>query len=142
MTDATHDLDDFEAPGSTTGLDYEELNGKLLVFLPTDIVPEMETEYGTSTRIPRCSLLDVTGGVWYDDVLVFPKVLKGQLTSKVGRKVIGRLSQGQASGKQSPPWVLLTATDQDIAEARAYVNKYGYTTRPGAADTASAQVPF
>lgn len=75
-------------------------------------------------------------GEVHEDTLIWGKVLQGQLRTRVGQKVLGRVAQGNQKPGQSPPWVLLEATDADRAVGSAYLA--GQISTP----TASSAAPF
>jgi hypothetical protein len=116
--------DPFTTPGSTTRLDYKELNGRLLLVEPRSLEEGVNTSLGVKEAVRAdVAVLDgPTAGATYPDSLIFPRVLIGQLRSRVGQKVLGRLGQGMASPGQNPPWVLSAATDADKKVGVAYLS--------------------
>jgi hypothetical protein len=117
---------DFAAPAAPGGdkLPLADLLGALLMFEVLEERNGIATAFGTSDAIvANVHVLDgpLKGGR-YDDSLVFPKVLAGQLRPRVGSKVLGRLGHGVAKPGQSAPWVLSEATDDDKAVAKRYVD--------------------
>jgi hypothetical protein len=129
--------DPFTTPGSTTRLDYKELNGRLLLVEPRSLEEGVNTSLGVKEAIRAdVAVLDgPTAGTTYPDSLIFPRVLIGQLRSRVGQKVLGRLGQGMASPGQNPPWVLSAATDDDKKIGVAYLS--GQFAKP-----ADDDIPF
>jgi hypothetical protein len=113
--------DQFNDPGATSGdsLPLADLLGNLLMFTVDRESDPIETKHGTATAI-KCAVVVLDGdsqGTTYDDVLIFPKVLKNQLKDSAGGgMVLGRLGQG-ANVKGNPPWELATANaaDKDLA---------------------------
>jgi hypothetical protein len=63
-------------------------------------------------------------------------VLQGQLRSKVGTKVLGRLGQGVAKPGQSPPWTLVAFSSEDARKAQAYIDGQVKPAFSGANDPA------
>jgi hypothetical protein len=111
----------FAEPASASGIDYQELNGHLLIVDVSEVIPEITTSFGVNDAV-RATIVDLDdNNNTYTDTLIFPKVLKAQLRPNVGRKVLGRLGQGQAKPSQSPPWTLQTATDADKKLAGDYL---------------------
>lgn len=115
-SEATTMTDPWDSPGSTAGVDFEELNGRLLIITP-HAAEEVNTSFGEKECV-RADLvvLDGPGALTeYKDTLVFPKVLIGQLRSTIGtgRMVLGRLGQGVAKPGQKPPWLLADPTEAD-----------------------------
>lgn len=115
--------DPFATPGSTSGVDYKALNGRLLLIMPTSLESDVKTSLGDKDAV-RADIVVLDGpeaGEEYNDTLVFPRVLIGQLRSRVGEKVLGRLGQGQARPGQNAPWLLTEATDADKQTGLAYL---------------------
>jgi hypothetical protein len=118
--------DQFNDPGATSGdsLPLADLLGNLLMFTVDRESDPIETKHGVATAI-KCAVVVLDGdsqGTTYDDVLIFPKVLKNQLKDSAGGgKVLGRLGQG-ANVKGNPPWLLETATDADKDLARQWIS--------------------
>lgn len=115
--------DPFEAPATAVGIDYKELNGALLLFSVTSVETGVVTSLGEKDAV-RCNVAVLDGpqaGQTYDDTLIFPRVLIGQLRSRVGGMVLGRLGQGAAKPGQNPPWKLAEPTDDDKAKGRAHL---------------------
>jgi hypothetical protein len=105
----------------------------------------MHTKAGEKTPAVRVNLYVLDGphqGEDRDNTLVFGIALRGQLSPNVGRKVIGRLSQGQASQGKNAPWLLDQATDADLATARAWASQRTMTSAAPPATGYSAQAPF
>lgn len=117
--------EDFAAPASTAGIQWEDLNGSLLLFTVNGVEEEINTSYGLAKQVARADMVVLDGdhaGETYDDSLIFPKVLSSQLRPRVGGKVLGRLGQGQKKPGQSPPWVLSAeTTEADKKLARDWV---------------------
>jgi len=114
----------FATPAAASGIDWSELNGRLLVIEPSEIVKDINTNFGVTDAVrANVTVLDGTEpGKKYDDTLIFPKVLQSQLNSRIGQKVLGRLGQGQAKPGQSPPWMLNPATPEDEQKAVAFLS--------------------
>jgi len=128
----------FAAPAAASGIDLKELNGSLLLIEPAAIEEDIATVHGPSSAIRAdVSVLDgELKGEIYEDTLLFPKVLQGQLRPRIGQKVLGRLGQGVAKPGQSAPWTLNEATDQDKQVATAFLNQRT------ANETAAPAAPF
>jgi hypothetical protein len=113
----------FADPAESTGLDYPQLAGSLLmveVFSHEDHIPTVHTAPGEKNPAIRATVTALDGplaGTIFDDALIFPKVLIGQLRSRVGKIVLGRLFQGEAHPGKNAPWKLAPANDQDRALA-------------------------
>lgn len=117
--------DSFSGPATSTGIDYGEVNGALLLFDVLEVRPTVTTTLGEKDAV-ACNVAVLDGphsGDTYDDALIFPRVLQSQLRSKVGGKVLGRLGQGVAKPGQNPPWQLAEPTDADRKVGLAWLAK-------------------
>jgi len=116
-------MSQFASPASATGIDWADLNGRLLIFTVTEVVKDINTNFGTTDAV-RATVTVVDGpeaGTEHTDTLVFPRVLKSQLAPNVGKQVLGRLGQGVAKPSQSAPWILQEATEEDIKQASEFI---------------------
>ncbi len=111
------------APGS--GIQWAEHKGALLVIDVLSLEQGIQTSYGTADAVrANVAVIDGPGApADYDDTLIFPKILQSQSKGSVGRKVLGRLTQGQAKAGQSPPWMLDAATANDITAAELWLKE-------------------
>ena len=118
------------------GIDYAELNGRLLLIEPHSLEVGVRTSLGDKDAVRAdVTVLDGTDpGTQHPDTLIFPKVLIGQLRSRLGQKVIGRLGQGVAKPGQNAPWLLHEATADDVQVGVAFL--------AGGLTTADANPPF
>lgn len=117
--------DEFSSPASAVGITWNDLNGRLLLFTVHAQETDVQTNFGPANPI-RADVVVLDGdqaGESYDDTLVFPKALIGQLKPRIGGKVLGRLGQGAAKPGQSPPWLLHDATDEDKKVGRDWLSK-------------------
>jgi hypothetical protein len=117
--------DPFASPGSTSGVDYAELNGSLLLIEPASLESGVKTSLGDKDAV-RADITVLDGpnaGTQHTDTLIFPRVLIGQLRSRIGQKVLGRLGQGVARPGQNAPWLLNEATDADKQLGLAWLSK-------------------
>jgi hypothetical protein len=137
--------DDFASPSSSSGIDLSSLKGALLVVEVLSVeehVPTVHTPAGEKSPAIRANVSVIDGpraGDDYIDVLLFPKVLQGQLRTHVGEKVLGRLGQkAPTSPGKNAAWALDQATEEDRAKARAYTAQ---RTMPSAQPASSAP-PF
>lgn len=113
---------DYATPSTATGMDLKEHLGNLLLIKVNEVVSGITTAYGPTDAI-RADVAVLDGpakGKTYDDTLIFPKVLQGQLRPNVGKRVLGRLGQGVAKPGQSAPWTLAAANADDILVAEKY----------------------
>jgi hypothetical protein len=134
----------FDDPGSQATLSYADLDGKLLLFDVNSLEDDVRTAYSDPNKKNPAVRANVTvidgpdSGTVYEDALVFPKLLVGQLRTRVGRSVLGRLGKGQAfKSGQNQPWKLFPATEEDRKKAEGAVS--GSNTPGG---QSQAQAPF
>ena len=119
-------MDDiFDNPGVSAGIKWEDYAGRLMLITPHASEKDVNTAIGVKDAI-RADVVVLDGpGSPEDlpDVLVFPRVLQGQLRSNVGtgRKCLGRLGQGEKRPGQNAPWKLGDPTDADRATARNFL---------------------
>lgn len=123
---ATHDDDLFDGPGSSALVEWEKLEGRLLLVKPLEIEKGINTEYGENDAI-RADIVVLDGPdapEKIDDALVFPRVVQGQIRRNVGtgRFNLGRLGRGEKRPGKSAPWTLLDPTDADKDVARRYIS--------------------
>jgi hypothetical protein len=113
----------FAAPAASTGITWADHLGKLMLIEPTAIESDIPTSLGDKDAV-RATVSVITGpgeAEVFEDCLIFPRVLQSQLRSRLGMKVLGRLTQGVAKPGQSPPWMLQEATTDDVAKGQAYL---------------------
>ena len=114
----------FAAPATASGIDWKALNGALLLISAHSVEEGIKTVHGDASAV-RADVVALDGelkGEEFTDTLVFPKVLQGQLRSRLGQRVLGRLGQGNAKPGQSAPWVLAEATADDVALGTKYLS--------------------
>ena len=135
---------EFAAPAAAAGIDWNELNGHLVVIEVESHETGIVTANGERDAI-RATVHDVDGQQTDEDVLIFPKVLVSNLRPRVGQKVLGRVGQGVAKPGQNAPWILTDAsTDQAAADkAVAYLKarEAGQFTAPAAPARQPAAAP-
>ena len=113
----------FSAPSSNSeSVKVADLNGHLLIVEPIEYKTGIPTVHGDADAI-EVRINDLDTGFTHDSVLFFNVALKNALKSKVGQKVVARIGQGTAKPGKSAPWILLDATgDADaVAKANAFI---------------------
>lgn len=109
----------FSAPSTpTTGVKVADLEGKLLVIEPTAYKADINTVHGITDAV-QVNLLEVETGTRHADVLFFNVALKNALKPKIGQKVLARIGKGVAKPGKSAPWILLDASGEEGAIAKA-----------------------
>lgn len=114
----------FEQPAAPSGgITWQDHLGKLLLVEPESLETGINTVHGVKDAIKgRVSVITgPTEAEVFEDALIFGGVLIGQLKSQLGKKVLGRLGQGEKKPGQNAPWKLLEATQDDIEKATGYV---------------------
>ena len=109
----------FEAPSAATeSVKVADLNGKLLIIEPIEYKTGIQTVHGETDAI-EVNIVNLDDNAVHNNVLFFNVALKNALKSKVGHKVLARIGQGQAKPGKSAPWILLDATNDATAVAKA-----------------------
>lgn len=111
------------APGATGDrLELSEMNGALLLIDVREFKPSMATQHGPADAVSaNVAVLDGDHkGQEFNDVLLFPKVIVGQLKGALGTKVLARLGQGEKKPGKNPAWILTAATEADAQVAQKY----------------------
>jgi hypothetical protein len=113
----------FTKPAAASGIQWEQLLGKLLLIEPKSLERDVQTVHGAkdAVRADVTVLDEAPGPEEYPDALIFPSVLITQVRSAIGEQVLGRLAQGVPKVGQKPPWRLNDATDEDINAGVAYL---------------------
>lgn len=122
------------------GITWADHKGSLLIIEPISFETGINTSFGSADAV-KAHVTVLTGpdeAEEYPEALVFPKLLASQLRGSIGKKVVGRLNQGQAKPGQSAPWLLDEATADDLEKAKAYLAKQTVTS----AAAPSAAPPF
>ncbi len=85
---------------------------------------------------------DLDTGFNHESVLFFNVALKNALKTKIGQKVLARIGQGTAKPGKSAPWILVDATgDADaVAKANAFIAGSPAVASAPAAAPASANI--
>lgn len=110
------------APRSGDKLDLKEVQGRLLHIAVQDVVRDIDTTFGKSDAV-RATVAILDGdkkGTVLEDVLFFPRVIRSQLEQALGETVLARLGQGTAKPGKSAPWILETASPEDIVTGEKY----------------------
>lgn len=114
----------YSAGGSGEGTKPTDVNGHLLIITPVELIVGMSTSLGESDAI-KMHLVDLDTETEYDDALWFSSALINALKPQIGTKVLARMGQGNAKPGKSAPWILLDATTDAAAVAKAnnYLNR-------------------
>lgn len=121
---------------SESGPKVADLAGQLLIITPTEYKTGIKTIHGDAEAV-EVSLVNLDTNKTYDSVLFFNVALRNSLKQKIGQKVLARIGQGTAKPGKSAPWILLDATTDAAALAKA--NAYlGTASAPAPAVAAAA----
>jgi len=134
----------FSAPSNNTeSVKVADLNGHLLILEPIEYKTGIQTVHGDADAI-EVRINDLDTGHSHDSVLFFNVALKNALKTKIGQKVLARIGQGTAKPGKSAPWILVDATgDADaVAKANAFIaGGGGQAPAPAAAASANINDP-
>lgn len=112
-------MSDFSPPAAaSTGLAAADADGHLLLIFPTAYETGISTTFGDKDAV-RLDVIDLDAGEEWPDSMWFGNYLVGSLKKMVGQKVLARMSKGTAKAGQSAPWVLVDATTDQAAVAKA-----------------------
>lgn len=128
---SSSDDDEFGDPGERSNFKLADHEGALILFTPRSLEEDIETSFGESDAIKAdvVVLANAKGKVLDEPieesgVLIFQRVVIGQLSDAIGkRRVLGTIGRGQAKKGQSAPFIIVPATDDEKATARAYLKK-------------------
>ena len=118
-----------------SGPKVADLAGQLLIITPTEYKTGIKTIHGDAEAV-EVSLVNLDTNKSYESVLFFNVALRSALKSKIGQKVLARIGQGTAKPGKSAPWILLDATTDAAALAKA--NAYLATASTPAPAVAAA----
>ena len=114
----------FVPPSDSLGdnVKVADLANALLIIEPTFFKEGIQTVHGVSDAI-EVNIIDLDANKEYKDILFFNVALKNSLRNKIGQKVLARIGQGVAKPGKSAPWILLDATGdpEALAKANAYI---------------------
>lgn len=113
----------FTAPVSNTeGVKVADLNGHLLIVTPIEYKTGINTVNGVAEAI-EVHVVDLDTNEEHHSLLWFNVALRNALKPLIGNKVLGRIGQGAAKPGKNAPWILLDATSDAtaIAKANAYI---------------------
>ena len=132
----------FSAPSSNNeSVKVADLNGHLLILEALEYKTGIPTVHGDADAI-EVRINDLDTGYTHDSVLFFNVALKNALKTKIGQKVLARIGQGTAKAGKSAPWILIDATgDADaVAKANAFIAGAPAVASAPAAAPAAANV--
>ena len=114
----------FAAPSNASeSVKVADLAGRLLIITPTEYKTGIQTVHGLAEAV-EVEVVDLDAGTNYASLLWFNVALRNALKNKIGQKVLARIGQGAAKPGKSAPWILIDATADAnaIAKANAYLS--------------------
>lgn len=131
----------FTAPVSNTeGVKVADLNGHLLIVTPIEYKTGINTVNGVAEAI-EVHVVDLDTNEEHHSLLWFNVALRNALKPLIGNKVLGRIGQGAAKPGKNAPWILLDATSDATAVAKANAYIAGGIKAPAPVSQASAPTP-
>ena len=115
------------------------MNGHLLILEPTEYKTGIQTVHGEADAI-EVRIVDLDTNQTHESVLFFNVALKNSLKTKIGQKVLARIGQGVAKPGKSAPWILVDATADAAAVAKANAFISGAATAAPAAAAPAASI--
>ena len=114
----------FTSPSTSSGESVKpaDLQGHLLIIKPVEYKTGIQTTLGEAEAI-EVDLVDLDNNSEHSSVLFFNIALRSALKPNIGKSVLARIGQGVAKPGKSAPWILIDATtDADaVAKATAYL---------------------
>ena len=126
----------FAAPSNATDtVKVADLAGHLLIVTPVEYKTGIPTVHGDAEAI-EVNVVDLDTNKEHASLLWFNVALRNALKSKIGQKVLARIGQGTAKPGKSAPWILVDATGDATALAKA--NAYLGAAKPAPVAAAPA----
>ena len=113
----------FASPGNQSeSVKVADLANHLLIITPTEYKTGIQTVHGIAEAV-EVNVYDLDTNTEYNSLLWFNVALRNALKTKLSQKVLARIGQGPAKPGKSAPWILLDATSDAtaIAKANAYL---------------------
>lgn len=131
---ATPDLgfggrDPFSGPSGISGEKITQFEGELLLFKPTEVIPEMKTSRGIAKDVVRGDVAVLSGpraGEKIVDMLVFQQALRRELIKTLSGPdpyILGRLGKSRDKGDgNDPAWIFVAPSEDDKTGARNWLS--------------------
>jgi len=116
-----------------------DLQGHLLIIKPVEYKTGIQTSLGEAEAI-EVDLVDLDTNTEHNSVLFFNIALRSSLRSNIGKQVLARIGQGVAKPGKSAPWILINATDDSEAVAKATAYLAGSITAPAPSTAGASDV--
>ncbi len=126
-------MEAFASPAAASaGPKPADLQGQLLIFKPIEYRSGIETVNGPADAI-SCDVINLDTNQEHSDVLFFNIAIRNALRPLIGQRVLGRIQQGVAKPGKTAPWIIVDASADQAAIAKASAYKPGATAAPAAA---------
>ena len=133
----------FAAPTSNNeSVKVADLANHLLIITPTEYKTGIQTIHGLAEAV-EVNVVDLDTNKEHGSLLWFNVGLRNSLKSKIGQKVLARIGQGAAKPGKSAPWILVDATADAsaVAKANAYLSATPQVATPAPAPAPAATAP-
>jgi len=113
----------FASPGNQSeSVKVADLANHLLIITPIEYKTGIQTVHGIAEAV-EVNVYDLDTNTEHNSLLWFNVALRNALKTKLNQKVLARIGQGPAKPGKSAPWILLDATSDAtaIAKANAYL---------------------
>lgn len=113
----------FASPGNQSeSVKVADLANHLLIITPVEYKTGIQTVHGIAEAV-EVNVYDLDTNTAHNSLLWFNVALRNALKTKLNQKVLARIGQGPAKPGKSAPWILLDATSDAtaIAKANAYL---------------------
>jgi hypothetical protein len=128
----------FAAPSNATEtVKVADLANHLLIISPVEYKTGIPTVHGEAEAI-EVNVIDLDTNKEHSSLLWFNVALRNALKSKTGQKVLARIGQGTAKPGKSAPWILIDATGDAAAIAKANAYLGSAPAKPAAAPAPAA----
>jgi hypothetical protein len=117
----------FAAPSNANEtVKVADLAGHLLIVKPVEYKTGVQTVHGEAEAI-EVNVIDLDTNKEHSSLLWFNVALRNALKTKIGQSVLAKIGQGAAKPGKSAPWVLVDATGDAaaVAKANAYISGNG-----------------
>ena len=132
----------FAAPSNENeNVKVADLANHLLIVTPVEYKTGIQTVHGTAEAI-EVNVIDLDTNKEHNSLLWFNVALRNSLKTKIGQKVLAKIGQGSAKPGKSAPWILVDATGDAtaLAKANAYLGANAPKPNASAAPVAPAVV--
>ena len=109
----------FASPGNQSeSVKVADLANHLLIITPIEYKTGIQTVHGIAEAV-EVNIYDLDTNTEHNSLLWFNIALRNALKTKLNQKVLARIGQGPAKPGKSAPWILLDATSDAVAIAKA-----------------------